>query len=185
MSCLLACPLPSLPLQAIAISSSCQLAHTDLHTEPGGYLREVLTAKVYDVAVTTPLQRAEKLRWGCLLLLVRAAAASGAGMQACCQKRWGCAAFRSKFWCGLTCRRMCSDATGSTILLKREDLQPVKSFKLRGAYNSMARLTAEQLERGVICCSAGNHAQGVALAARHLVSVPSSVELRTVHLHCT
>jgi threonine dehydratase len=70
---------------------------------------------------------------------------------------------------------MCSDAASSTILLKREDLQPVKSFKLRGACNAMARLTSEQLARGVICCSAGNHAQGVALAARHLVSAPSRV----------
>jgi len=54
------------------------------------------------------------------------------------------------------------------ILLKREDQQPVFSFKLRGAYNKMARLTPEQLARGVIAASAGNHAQGVALAARKL-----------------
>lgn len=49
-------------------------------------------------------------------------------------------------------------------------LQPVKSFKLRGAYNKMAQLTPEQLEKGVICSSAGNHAQGVAMAAKQLVS---------------
>src|SRR5207245_10851934 len=52
--------------------------------------------------------------------------------------------------------------------LKREDTQPVFSFKVRGAYNKMAHLSAEQLERGVICASAGNHAQGVALSARRL-----------------
>lgn len=90
--------------------------------QPGGYLREILTAKVYDVAVETPLQRAETL----------------------------------------------SAKVGNTIMLKREDLQPVKSFKLRGAYNKMAQLSAEQLARGVICSSAGNHAQGVALAASKL-----------------
>jgi threonine dehydratase len=54
------------------------------------------------------------------------------------------------------------------VLLKREDQQPVRSFKLRGAYNKMAHLSAEQLAKGVICASAGNHAQGVALSARKL-----------------
>ncbi len=54
------------------------------------------------------------------------------------------------------------------VLLKREDLQPVFSFKLRGAYNKIAGLTAEERERGVIAASAGNHAQGVALGARKL-----------------
>jgi threonine dehydratase len=54
------------------------------------------------------------------------------------------------------------------LLLKREDMQQVFSFKLRGAYNKMARLKAAQLERGVIAASAGNHAQGVALAAQRL-----------------
>lgn len=57
---------------------------------------------------------------------------------------------------------------GCTVLLKREDQQPVFSFKLRGAYNKMAHLGREQLERGVICASAGNHAQGVALSAKKL-----------------
>lgn len=51
------------------------------------------------------------------------------------------------------------------VLLKREDLQPVHSFKLRGAYNKVAKLNAAQRLRGVICASAGNHAQGLALAA--------------------
>lgn len=54
------------------------------------------------------------------------------------------------------------------VLLKREDLQPVFSFKLRGAYNKLSRLPRTALERGVICSSAGNHAQGVALAAGRL-----------------
>ena len=51
------------------------------------------------------------------------------------------------------------------VLLKREDMQQVFSFKLRGAFNKMARLPAAALRRGVIAASAGNHAQGVALAA--------------------
>jgi threonine dehydratase len=54
------------------------------------------------------------------------------------------------------------------VLLKREDLQPIFSYKLRGAYNRIAHLTAEERTRGVIAASAGNHAQGVAFAARHL-----------------
>eukprot|EP00192_Tetraselmis_astigmatica_P008413 CAMPEP_0117648422 /NCGR_PEP_ID=MMETSP0804-20121206/392_1 /TAXON_ID=1074897 /ORGANISM="Tetraselmis astigmatica, Strain CCMP880" /LENGTH=655 /DNA_ID=CAMNT_0005454015 /DNA_START=38 /DNA_END=2006 /DNA_ORIENTATION=+ len=90
--------------------------------EPGGYLKAILSARVYDVAIQTPLEKAEKL----------------------------------------------SEATGNTIMLKREDLQPVKSFKLRGAYNKMAQLTPDELARGVICSSAGNHAQGVALAGKTL-----------------
>lgn len=87
-----------------------------------GYLREILTARVYDVAVQSPLEKAEKL----------------------------------------------SEALGNNLLLKREDLQPVFSFKLRGAFNKMAKLSREALERGVITSSAGNHAQGVALAASKL-----------------
>lgn len=63
-----------------------------------------------------------------------------------------------------------SDALGNNLLLKREDLQPVFSFKLRGAFNKMAKLPQEALQRGVITSSAGNHAQGVALAASKLVS---------------
>ena len=64
--------------------------------------------------------------------------------------------------------RQLSKRLDNTVLLKREDTQPVFSFKLRGAYNKMAHLSAAQLQRGVICASAGNHAQGVALAARRM-----------------
>ena len=64
--------------------------------------------------------------------------------------------------------RSLSRRLGNHVLLKREDSQAVFSFKLRGAYNKMAHLSAEQLARGVICASAGNHAQGVALGARRL-----------------
>ena len=64
--------------------------------------------------------------------------------------------------------RALSKRLHNTVLLKREDQQPVRSFKLRGAYNKMAHLTPEQLKNGVICASAGNHAQGVALSARKL-----------------
>ena len=56
----------------------------------------------------------------------------------------------------------------NTVLLKREDQQSVRSFKLRGAYNKMVQLSPEQLKKGVICASAGNHAQGVALSAHKL-----------------
>jgi threonine dehydratase len=61
-----------------------------------------------------------------------------------------------------------SKRLGNTVLFKREDNQPVFSFKLRGAYNKMAGLTAAELKRGVIAASAGNHAQGVALSAQRL-----------------
>jgi len=64
--------------------------------------------------------------------------------------------------------RNLSRRLGHTVLLKREDQQPVFSFKLRGAYNKMVGLSAEQRSAGVICASAGNHAQGVALSARRL-----------------
>ncbi|MES1205088.1 MAG: threonine ammonia-lyase, biosynthetic [Pseudomonadota bacterium] len=86
------------------------------------YLRRILNARVYDVAVETPLEAAPLL----------------------------------------------SARIGGKLLLKREDLQPVFSFKLRGAYNKMVNLSAAALRRGVIAASAGNHAQGVALAARKL-----------------
>jgi threonine dehydratase len=69
---------------------------------------------------------------------------------------------------GLDAARNLSRRLGNHVLLKREDQQSVFSFKLRGAYNKMANLPAEQLQRGVICASAGNHAQGVALGARRL-----------------
>src|SRR4029079_9097178 len=52
------------------------------------------------------------------------------------------------------------------VMLKREDLQPVFSFKLRGAYNRIAHLSEAAAKRGIICSSAGNHAQGVAVAAK-------------------
>ena len=61
-----------------------------------------------------------------------------------------------------------SQRLGNAVLLKREDLQPVFSFKIRGAYNRVSQLSAEQRARGVIAASAGNHAQGLALAARQL-----------------
>ena len=86
---------------------------------PQDYLQKTLTARVYDVAIVTPLQTAKNL----------------------------------------------SQRLGNTVLLKREDQQEVHSFKLRGAYNKMANLTPAQLKKGVICASAGNHAQGVALSA--------------------
>ena len=86
------------------------------------YLRRILTARVYDVAIESPLELAPRL----------------------------------------TARLR------NTVLLKREDLQPVFSFKLRGAYNKMVRLSPAERRRGVIAASAGNHAQGVALAAGHL-----------------
>ena len=86
------------------------------------YLERILSARVYDVAVETPLERAASL----------------------------------------------SNRLGNTLLLKREDMQPVFSFKIRGAYNKMIRLGASALKRGVIASSAGNHAQGVALAARQI-----------------
>jgi threonine dehydratase len=86
------------------------------------YLQRILTARVYDVAVESPLEPARTL----------------------------------------------SRRIGNHVLLKREDQQPVFSFKLRGAYNKMAHLSPEERSRGVICASAGNHAQGVALSARKL-----------------
>jgi threonine dehydratase len=86
------------------------------------YLERILNARVYDVAIETPLELAPSL----------------------------------------TAR------LGNRVLLKREDMQPVFSFKLRGAYNKMAQLSAASLKRGVIAASAGNHAQGVALAAQKL-----------------
>ncbi|PUU74070.1 tryptophan synthase beta subunit-like PLP-dependent enzyme [Tuber borchii] len=71
-----------------------------------------------------------------------------------------------------------STALGCRVILKREDLQPVFSFKLRGAYNKMAHLSAEERWKGVIACSAGNHAQGVAYAAKHL-GIPATIVMPT------
>lgn len=75
-----------------------------------------------------------------------------------------------------------SARVGNRIYLKREDMQPVFSFKLRGAYNKIASLSAEKLKRGVICASAGNHAQGVALSAakigcRAVIVMPTTTPL--------
>ncbi|HXJ51884.1 MAG TPA: threonine ammonia-lyase, biosynthetic [Burkholderiales bacterium] len=86
------------------------------------YLERVLKARVYDVAIESPLELAASL----------------------------------------------SKRLGNRLFIKREDLQPVFSFKLRGAYNKMAGLPRKRLQRGVIAASAGNHAQGVALAAKRL-----------------
>ena len=86
------------------------------------YLEKILNARVYDVAIETPLELAPNL----------------------------------------------SARSGNRIWLKREDMQPVFSFKLRGAYNKMVRLTPAQRKHGVITASAGNHAQGVALSAQKL-----------------
>ncbi len=86
------------------------------------YLQKILTAKVYDVAIESPLDLMPTL----------------------------------------------SRRIGNRVLLKREDQQPVFSFKLRGAYNKMAQLSVAERARGVITASAGNHAQGVALAAQRL-----------------
>lgn len=86
------------------------------------YLRRILTAPVYDVAVESELTQLTKL----------------------------------------------SSRLGNNILLKREDQQPVYSFKLRGAYNKLVNLSVAQREKGVIAASAGNHAQGLALSAQKL-----------------
>ncbi|MFW1678051.1 threonine ammonia-lyase, biosynthetic [Pontibacter sp. JAM-7] len=89
---------------------------------PHRYIKKILEARVYDVAVETPLDEARGL----------------------------------------------SERLHNRVLLKREDKQPVFSFKLRGAYNKMSQLTAEERECGVVAASAGNHAQGLALSARKL-----------------
>jgi threonine dehydratase len=72
-----------------------------------------------------------------------------------------------------------SERFGNRVWLKREDMQPVFSFKCRGAYNKMARLSPASLKRGVIASSAGNHAQGVALAAGRLGARATIVMPRT------
>ena len=64
--------------------------------------------------------------------------------------------------------RRLSEATGAEVWLKREDLQPVRSYKIRGAYNLIAQLTEQERAAGVVCASAGNHGQGVALACATL-----------------
>ena len=84
-------------------------------------VERILRARVYQLALETPLQEARRL----------------------------------------------SERLGERVLVKREDLQPIFSFKIRGACNKIASLTREQAERGLVAASAGNHAQGVALAAAH------------------
>jgi threonine dehydratase len=71
-----------------------------------------------------------------------------------------------------------SNELGYKVLLKREDLQPVFSFKVRGAYNRMAHLPVEDRWKGVVACSAGNHAQGVAFSAKHL-GIPATIVMPT------
>lgn len=68
----------------------------------------------------------------------------------------------------LAANRTASEKYSANILFKREDLQQVRSYKIRGAYNKMAALSASELEQGVVCASAGNHAQGVALACNKM-----------------
>ncbi|WP_348703529.1 threonine ammonia-lyase, biosynthetic [uncultured Neptuniibacter sp.] len=89
---------------------------------PDRYIKKILEARVYDVAVETPLDEAKSL----------------------------------------------SERLKNRILLKREDKQPVFSFKIRGAYNKMLQLSDEQRACGVVAASAGNHAQGLAMSAKHL-----------------
>ena len=86
------------------------------------YVKKILSSRVYDIAVETPLQRADSI----------------------------------------------SARLGHEVWLKREDMQPAFSFKLRGAYNKMAQLSDAERARDVVAASAGNHAQGVALAANKL-----------------
>src|SRR5438105_7836484 len=61
-----------------------------------------------------------------------------------------------------------SEAYDARVLIKREDMQAVRSFKIRGAYNKIASLSAADRKRPIVCASAGNHAQGVAFACAHL-----------------
>jgi hypothetical protein len=157
----------------------------------GGYLREVLTAKVYDVAVETPLEVAEKLRYtrrcstppswhfhGSRAASARAASCCrgiepGNGAQAVAWLAPRSHAAALPRFSPLPLALCCSEACGNTILLKREDLQPVKSFKLRGAYNKMAQLSAEQVggaqrRRSISACECGCHQQSRARASVQL-----------------
>ncbi len=84
-----------------------------------------------------------------------------------------------------------SQHLNNNVYLKREDQQPVFSFKLRGAYNKMSHLTQQELGRGVVACSAGNHAQGVAKSAQMLncnavIVMPlatPSIKVNSVRMH--
>lgn len=78
-----------------------------------------------------------------------------------------------------------SEMTGAFVFLKREDLQEVRSFKIRGAYNKIVSLTPQERERGIVCASAGNHAQGFAFACNHLkirgrVYMPATVSQQKI-----
>ena len=79
-----------------------------------------------------------------------------------------------------------SERYQANIYFKREDLQVVRSYKIRGAYNKMASLSAESMNKGVVCASAGNHAQGVAYACKHLgvkgtIFMPSTTPAQKVN----
>ena len=79
-----------------------------------------------------------------------------------------------------------SEQYGANVFLKREDLQAVRSYKIRGAYNKMALLSDEQKSRGVVCASAGNHAQGVAMACalmevRGMIFMPTVTPLQKIN----
>src|SRR5687767_1965372 len=79
-----------------------------------------------------------------------------------------------------------SQRLGNTVLLKREDQQPVFSFKLRGAYNRIAQLTDAEKVRGIVAASAGNHAQGVGLSAQRLglkATIVMPVTTPTIKVH--
>src|ERR1700749_616227 len=88
---------------------------------------------------------------------------AAADVDAACARLAGVAEVSPLQWC-----ERLSGATGWQVYLKREDLQPVRSYKLRGAFNLMAQLSAAEKDAGVVCASAGNHAQGVAFAGRRL-----------------
>src|SRR6202012_1371223 len=88
---------------------------------------------------------------------------TAADVDAACARLAGVAEVSPLQWC-----ERLSRATGWQVYLKREDLQPVRSYKLRGAYNLIAQLSEPERAAGVVCASAGNHAQGVAFACRRL-----------------
>ena len=82
--------------------------------------------------------------------------------------------------------RLLTQRFGTQVYLKREDLQSIFSFKLRGAYNRMVHIDANQLEKGVVTASAGNHAQGVALSAKHMnlkcdIYIPNNTPLQKIN----
>ena len=126
---------------------------------PTGYLRKILTARVYDVASVTPLERAPRLS--------ERISQGGGGSKGGSSKK-GSSSSSSSSSSSPPSAPHRRPRRKVEVWLKREDLQPVFSFKLRGAYNKMARLGPEERARGVVCSSAGNHAQGVALAASRL-----------------